>query len=83
MMYFIPWVIFLVIVILSVPIASWMEKRKQRAAYGDQMMDEEYDEFDEEEAGESDDQQVMEGEPEEAVFEEAEAGDDDAFAAFE
>lgn len=34
-MYFIPWAVLLVFVILAVPIASWLEKRKMRAAYGE------------------------------------------------
>ena len=32
MMYFIPWVVFLVAVILAVPIVNWLENRKRRAA---------------------------------------------------
>lgn len=34
MMYFIPWVVLLAFVILSVPIASWLEGRKMRAQFG-------------------------------------------------
>lgn len=34
MIYFLPWVVFLVFVVLSVPIAAMLEKRKRPAAYG-------------------------------------------------
>ncbi|MDA9857673.1 hypothetical protein N9D23_06090 [Rubripirellula sp.] len=34
MMYFIPWCVFLFLVILSVPIASMMESRQRRSAMG-------------------------------------------------
>lgn len=34
MMYFIPWCVFLGIVVFSVPIASMLEKKKQQAAMG-------------------------------------------------
>ena len=34
MMYFIPWVIFLLVVILAVPVAAHLEKRKRQAALG-------------------------------------------------
>lgn len=53
MMYFIPWVVFLVFVILSVPIASWLEKRKRRAAFPDQF-DDEQEEYDEDQEGDVD-----------------------------
>jgi hypothetical protein len=36
MMYFIPWVVFLAFVVLSVPIAAWLEKRRMRAAFPEQ-----------------------------------------------
>jgi hypothetical protein len=34
MMYFIPWCVFLFLVVLSVPIASMMESRQRRSAMG-------------------------------------------------
>ena len=41
MLYFILWIVFILVVILSIPIASTLEKRAQRAAmaarYGDEM----------------------------------------------
>ena len=33
MLYFIPWVVFLLIVVLAVPVASYLEKRKYAAAH--------------------------------------------------
>jgi hypothetical protein len=33
MIYFLPWVVFLALVVLSVPNAAWLEKRKLRAAF--------------------------------------------------
>ena len=61
--YFVPWVVFLVLVIASVPIAAMLEKRKHRAAFADQFDDD--DEYGEEEP--------FEGEAEEVVAEEGEA----------
>lgn len=40
MLYFIPWVVFLSAVILAVPIAAWLEKRKYRAAFPETEPDE-------------------------------------------
>ena len=78
MMYFILWVVFLAVVILSVPIASWLDSRKLRAEYDapDDLLDGEAEVSDLE----------MEEEPEPvAAVEEGEieiaAGDD--FAEFE
>ena len=70
MMYFIPWAIFLAIVILAVPVASWLEGRKARASFGEME-----DEFGEEELGGFEDAEggdVGEGEvaPEEGAVEE-------------
>ncbi len=51
MMYFIPWALLLAFVILAVPIASWLDSRKMKAAYrsthdslGDSGFDDEDDE---------------------------------------
>ena len=64
MMYFIPWVLLLAFVILSVPIASWLDGRKMRAEFAamDDEDDEELGNFDdaEEEVAEED---AAEGEP--------------------
>lgn len=89
-MYFIPWALFLLVIILAVPIVSMLEKRKSRAAF-----EAAHGGFDEdEEVGEEAEEAVAE----EAVAEEGEAeavvevdgfggegGDlaDDEFAAFE
>ena len=45
-MYFIPWVLLLAFVILAVPIASWLDSRKMRAAYRES--DDSLGEFDDE-----------------------------------
>lgn len=76
-MYFIPWVLLLVGVILSVPIASWLEKRKLKAAYGpadDPLADES-------EMGEDAEGEVVEdaGLPEPPGENEAEFGADGGF----
>jgi len=34
MLYFIPWVVFLLVVILAVPVTAWLEKRKLQQASG-------------------------------------------------
>jgi hypothetical protein len=78
MMYFIPWVVFLVVVILSVPVASWLEKRKLRAAYEPQ------DDLLDEQEEVSDLEMEEEAEPAAAVEEDGtEAADGGAFAEFE
>lgn len=74
MMYFIPWVIFLLVVILAVPVAAHLEKRKRQAALGP--IDDEI----EEEAAESAAAEEAAEESAEAVEFEADevaAGDDD------
>ncbi|MFK8113846.1 MAG: hypothetical protein AB8B91_16715 [Rubripirellula sp.] len=40
MLYFLPWVLFLLFVILAVPVASMLEKRKMQASYGGGVSDE-------------------------------------------
>ena len=91
MMYFIPWVVLLLAVILSVPIAAFLDKRKLQAAYAAQGMSDDFDEYDDEngEGEEEVGEEVEEGEAE-AVIEEADefGGEgeelaDDEFAAFE
>jgi hypothetical protein len=90
MMYFIPWALLLLVVILAVPIAAFLEQKKSRAAYqgmGDGLDD------DEEERGEDEGDVVAEEGEAEAVSEEADefgGGDfgsedlaDDEFAAFQ
>ena len=76
MMYFILWVAFLVFLILSVPIVSFLEKRKRQAAFGP--MTEESEAF--EEAADEAEEMVAEGELE-AVDETPVEGD--GFAEFE
>ncbi len=82
MMYFIPWVVFLLVVILSVPIVAWLEKRKMQAAYG--LPDNHVDSLDDVE-NESDEavesEEIAEAEPEEEVVDFGAAGDD--FSEFE
>lgn len=69
--YFVPWVVFLVLVIVSVPIASMLEKRKHRAAFADQFDDDD-DEYGAEEAYEEGEAEVVAEEGEaEVVFEDA------------
>jgi hypothetical protein len=83
MIYFIPWVVFLLVVILSVPIANWLDKRKLRQAAAEDAGADEIPRFEgdaeAEPAGEA-------GSDDVAVFEPAggAAGDDqeDEFAAF-
>ena len=67
MMYFIPWVIFLLFVILSVPIAAWLEKRKMQSEAG----------FDDEPEASSED--AGEAESEEAAAEQEPAEPEPAF----
>ena len=44
MIFFIPWVIFLLFVILAIPVTSMLEKRKYKAAMADQYGDESFGE---------------------------------------
>lgn len=86
MIYFILWVIFLLIVILSVPIANWLENRARRAAMGPMPEPTEAEAEEEEAAEEAEPEMADEfggGEDEEAgeaVFEET---NDDDFKGFE
>ncbi len=76
MMYFIPWVIFLLVVILAVPVTAFLEKRKRQAALGP--MDDEVDEESAEES-EAEEGEATEEAAEAVEFEATEVapGDDD------
>jgi hypothetical protein len=84
MKYFIPWVIFLLVVILSVPVAAWLEKRKLQADSG--LEEDEVASFDDAgEAGHDDVVTEEPAEPEPAFDQGVEfgAGGEDDFSAFE
>ena len=76
MMYFIPWVVFLAVVVLSVPMASWIDGRKMRAEFGDSDdlgEEDEFGDFDQQEA------EAPEGEAVEAGGDEGDADLDGGF----
>ncbi len=75
MMYFILWVVFLLVVILSVPIVSFLEKRKRQAVRGP-VDDEALEELADAES------EAEDGEAEFAAMDEA-AADGGEFAEFE
>ena len=80
MMYFIPWAVFLLLVVASLPIAALLEKRKMQAAYGG--TEEIGDEFGDEPVIDEGEESFAEeaGEPVEFAEDDAFGGDaDDAF----
>ena len=48
MLYFIPWVVFILAAIIAVPIASMMDKKKAGASYIDSAQDDAFDEYSDE-----------------------------------
>lgn len=91
MLYFIAWVLFLLVVALAIPVASFLEKRKYAAANPQPAVEEDQVAFDEEAPVESDDSGDGFGEDpaadfggDEAVeFGEVEATGGDDFSAFD
>jgi hypothetical protein len=88
MIYFIPWVVFLIVVIASVPVVNWLEKRKLRAALKEQGMEEEAVGEAEDEAADDEAGEAAEGEepPLDAFEPSGDGGDEiseDEFAALD